>query len=101
MPAKKRKAGTAVMGCGSDENMLHPTHAARLAPRGRITAAIARPSGMLCTAIAIVMAVASDVPPPNETPTATPSANEWTVMTTTMSSIRFALTPVAPTKSIS
>jgi hypothetical protein len=97
----KRNAGTAVIGCGNEEKMLQPTQAAKLAPRGRSTALMAKPSGMLCTAIAIVIAAASESPPPKDTPTAAPSAKECTVMTTTINSIRRALTPVAPTKLMS
>ena len=62
-------------------------------PRGTSTRLIASPSGMLWTAIAVVMNAPSASPPPNETPTATPSVNECTVITPTISS---ALTASAP-----
>ena len=57
-------------GWGSEENMLQPMHFHKDAPRGLITAVMAKPSGMLWTAMARVISVASLSPPPNETPTA-------------------------------
>ncbi len=83
-----------MIGCGSEETMLHPAHAGTDSPRGRSTALIASPSGTLCTAIAITMTSANVIPPPNETPTATPSANECTVITISMSSMRRGPSPL-------
>ena len=47
---------------------------------------MARPSGMLWTAMARVMKRPRSCPPPNDTPTPTPSVNEWSVMTPTIRS---------------
>ena len=80
-------------GCGRLEKMLHPAARQAVTPRGTSTRLIARPSGMLWTAIAAVMKAPSASPPPNETPTPTPSVNEWTVMTPTIRSAFFASAP--------
>ena len=82
-------------GCGREEKTDQEAQVQSETPRGRITAVMASPSGMLWMASARVMASPSDSPPPNDTPTATPSAQESTAITTRNSSARRALTPVS------
>ncbi len=73
--------------------MLHPAQESTVAPLGRITALMARPSGMLWTAMAMVIRAASFCPPPKATPTATPSEKEWMVITAMTRSTRRAPAP--------
>ena len=78
------------MGCGRLEKIAQNAACHTGMPRGTRTSAMARPSGMLWTAIAAVMKVASACVPPNETPTPTPSANECAVITAMMRKAFFA-----------
>src|SRR5215208_5847322 len=95
--ATKRKAGTAMNGCGRLENTLQAAALPTETPRGTSTRLIASPSGMLWTAIARAITSPSSSPPPNATPTPTPSVNEWTVITPTISTIEIASAPpIAP-----
>ena len=80
----KRKAGTAMSGCGRLENTLHRTARQALTPRGTSTRLMARPSGMLWKAIDAVIKAPKASPPPKATPTPTPSAKECRVMTPTI-----------------
>src|SRR5215207_7298891 len=91
--ATKRKAGTAINGCGRLENTLQPAALPTEIPRGTSTRLIASPSGMLWTAIARAITSPSSSPPPNATPTPTPSVNEWIVITPTISTIEIASAP--------
>src|SRR5919201_6129693 len=84
----KRNAGTAISGWGRLEKTLQAAAFRTEVPRGTRTRLMARPSGALCTAIAIAMRMPSVSAPPKATPTPTPSVNEWRVMTPTISSAR-------------
>ena len=75
-----RKAGRAISGCGRLDTMLHPPACHTDTSRGTSTRLIASPSGMLWTAIAIVMNNPSVSPSPYDTPTPTPSLNECAVI---------------------
>ena len=89
-----RNAGTARSGCGRLEKMLHPAAALTEVPRGTRTRLMASPSGMLCTAIAIVISRPSVDPSANAAPTPIPSAAECTVITPTISSALRASSPL-------
>ena len=65
-------------------------------PRGTSTRLIAKPSGMLCTAIAIAITRPKASPPPNDAPTPTPSAAECAVITPTISAALRASAPLKP-----
>ena len=80
-----RNAGRAMSGWGRLVKTLHPAAFQSGVPRGTSTRLMASPSGMLWTAIAAVMKTPRSCPPPKETPTPTPSANECAVMTPRMS----------------
>jgi hypothetical protein len=80
----KRNAGMAMSGCGRDVNMLHRPACRRLKPLDVMTVDIAKPSGILCRAIASAMKIPKLSAGSNETPMATPSAKEWRVMTPTI-----------------
>ena len=86
MNGTHKNAGTAMRGWGRLEKTLQRPAFSHPTPRGTRTRLIASPSGMLCTAMAVVMNSPSEAPPPKETPTPTPSVKECAVMTPTMSS---------------
>jgi len=75
-----KKAGTAIIGWGRLEKILQPAALSGEVPFGIITKLMARPSGILCTAMAVVMNIPKVRVSAKETPTLTPSANECTVM---------------------
>ena len=90
-----RKAGTASRGWGRLEKMLQPAAARTVAPRGMRTRLIARPSGTFCTAIATAIRMPNALPSANAAPTPIPSAAEWAVITTTISSACLAASPLS------
>mmetsp|Transcript_37500 Transcript_37500/g.92225 ORF Transcript_37500/g.92225 Transcript_37500/m.92225 type:complete len:272 (+) Transcript_37500:208-1023(+) len=83
----KKKEGTAMRGCGSDEHTAHNEARHGFSPRGTDTRATARPSGMLWIPMARVMKMPCWRPlsPPYETPTPRPSEKECSVMMPTTS----------------
>ena len=78
--------------------MLQAAARATPVPRGTITRLTAKPSGMLCTAIAIAIRTPSVAPSPKETPTPTPSVNECTVIALTNAAAFSASAPCSVAK---
>src|SRR5215204_4742351 len=90
----KKYAGTAIRGWGRLEKMLQNAARTQPTPRGTSTRLMASPSGILWTARARLMNRPRAWPPPKDTPIATPSVNECSVMTPTMSSALRASRPL-------